>query len=114
MKEPKLKAQLKLVASYYVGECAGNAEQSAIRAGYSRAYARGNAYKLVARPDVQEYIKYLNSLTENDPKMHIATAVEIQGFWTETMNNEDEPMKNRLRASELLAKCKGMFLNDTW
>ena len=60
MDEPKIKPQYKLVASYYCGECAGNAEQSVIRAGYSRKYARGNAHKLVARPEVQEYIKYLN------------------------------------------------------
>ena len=29
------------------------------------------------------------------------------------MNDEDEQIKNRLRASELLAKGKGMF-NDEW
>ena len=28
------------------------------------------------------------------------------------MNDEDEPTKNRLRASELLGKAKGMFNND--
>ena len=109
MKEPNVKPQYKLVASYYCGECAGNAEQSVIRAGYSRKYARGNAHKLVARPEVQEYITYLNSLTENDPKKHVATAVEIQGFWTEVFLNEEEDLKHRLRASELLAKAKGMF-----
>ena len=53
MEEPKIKPQLKLVAIYYVGECAGNAEASAVKAGYSKRYARGNAYKLVARKDVQ-------------------------------------------------------------
>lgn len=114
MDEPKIKPQYKLVASYYCGECAGNAEQSVIRAGYSRKYARGNAHKLVARPEVQEYIKYLNSLTENDPRAHIASAIEIQAFWTEVLLDEDEPMKNRLRASELLAKCKGMFQIESW
>ena len=112
MKEPDVKPQYKLVASYYCGECAGNAEKSVIKAGYSKKYARGNAHKLVARPEVQEYIKYLNSLTENNPAKHVATTTEIQGFWTDTMNDMDEPTKNRLRASELLAKCKGMFNND--
>jgi phage terminase small subunit len=114
VKEPNVKPQYKLVASYYCGECAGNAEQSVIRAGYSRKYARGNAHKLVARPEVQEYITYLNSLTENDPKKHVATAVEIQGFWTEVFLNEEEDLKHRLRASELLAKAKGMFNTESW
>lgn len=114
MKEPNVKPQYKLVASYYCGECAGNAEQSVIRAGYSRKYARGNAHKLVARPEVQEYITYLNRLTENDPKKHVATAVEIQGFWTEVFLNEEEDLKHRLRASELLAKAKGMFNTESW
>lgn len=114
MEEPNVKPQYKLVASYYCGECAGNAEQSVIRAGYSRKYARGNAHKLVARPEVQQYIAYLNSLTENDPKKHVATAVEIQGFWTEVFLNEKKNLKDRLRASELLARAKGMFNTESW
>ena len=112
MTEPQIKPQLKLVATYYVGEACGNAEKAAVLAGYSPKYARGNAYKLVARKDVQEYIKYLNSLSELNPQKHIATITEIQWFWTNTMYNTSEPTKNRLRASELLAKAKGMFNND--
>lgn len=34
-----------------------NAEQAAIRAGYSERYARGNAHKLVANSGISEYIK---------------------------------------------------------
>lgn len=112
MQEPKLKPQLKLVAKYYVGEARGNAEKAAKLAGYSSKYARGSAHKLIAREDVQEYIKYLNALSECDPMKHVATVTEIQSFWTDTMNDVDEPTKNRLRASELLAKVKGMFNND--
>lgn len=116
MEEPKLKPQLKLVATYYCGECAGNAEQSAIKAGYSKRYARGNAYKLVARPDVQAYIAYLEYLKEHDPTnpaLHIATIKEIQSFWTNIMNGTCYEVKDRLRASEYLAKAQGMF-NSEW
>lgn len=115
MEEPKIKPQLKLVATYYCGECAGNAEQSAIKAGYSPKYARGNGYKLVARKDVQEYIAYLRYLQNNDPTnpaLHIATINEIQGFWSNVMNNKGYEIKDRLRASELLAKAQGAFNND--
>lgn len=115
MEEPKIKPQLKLVATYYMGECAGNAEQSAIKAGYSKAYARGNAYKLVARKDVQAYIAYLKYLQETNPAnpaLHIATLNEIQSFWTNVMNDQKWEMKDRLRASESLAKSQGAFNND--
>ena len=67
MEEPNIKPQFKLVATYYVGECCGNAEKSVIKAGYSPKYARGNAHKIVARRDVQEYIAYLRYLQETDP-----------------------------------------------
>lgn len=115
MEEPKIRPQLKLVAIYYVGECAGNAEASAVKAGYSKRYARGNAYKLVARKDVQEYIAYLRYLQENDPSnvdLHIATLNEIQSFWTDVMYNPVFEMKDRLRASEYLAKAQGMFKSE--
>ena len=115
MNEPKIKPQLKLVATYYMGECAGNAEAAAVKAGYSKKYARGNAYKLVARRDVQEYIAYLKYLQANDPTnpaLHIATINEIQSFWTNIMNGMQYETKDRLRASELLAKAQGAFNND--
>lgn len=115
MEEPKIKPQHKLFASYYVGECCGNAEQSAIKAGYSKTYARGNAHKLVARRDIQEYMRYLNHLRETEPsnaKLHIATISEIQDFWTKVMNNGANELRDRLRASELLAKAQGGFNNE--
>jgi phage terminase small subunit len=94
---------------YYLGECQGNAEQSAIKAGYSSKCARQTGYKLLQRVHIQQYIKEKSSkiATEN-----IANVQKIQEFWTEIMNDIDEPTKNRLRASELLAKAKGMFNTD--
>ena len=87
----------------------GNAEKAAIKAGYSVAYARGNASKLVAKSGIQAYIRELNAKTESD---NIATIKDIKRFWSDVMNDEDEIMKNRLRASELLAKAGGLFNND--
>lgn len=115
MNEPKIKPQFKLVATYYVGECAGNAEKSVIKAGYSPKYARGNAHKIVARRDVQEYIEYLRYLQANNPAnpvLHIATLNEIQAFWTNVMNNKNERTNDRLKASEYLAKVQGAFNNE--
>lgn len=110
MEEPKIKPQLQLFAINYSGKCAGNAERSAIEAGYSKSYARGNAHKLVARKDVQEYIKYLNS-KENHVR-DIMELLDIQEFWTECIKNKNYRTSDRIRASELLAKSKGAFLSE--
>lgn len=112
MDEPNLKPQFKLVAQYYCGVAQGNAEKAVVMAGYSQRYARGNAYKLIARKDVQEYIKYINSRAEGSLIKHIATIEEIQDFWTQVMSNGENSIKDRLRASELLAKSKGAFISE--
>lgn len=112
MEEPKIKPQYKLVAKYYLGAAAGNAEKAAIMAGYSERYARGNAYKLVAREDVRNYIEYLLAIAKEDPEYHIADIKETQAFWTEVMGNKLEKTRDRLRASELLAKAQGQFKKE--
>lgn len=106
-----MKLKQKLFAEYYLGECAGNAEAAAIRAGYSAKCARQTGYKLLQNVQIQQYIAQKSSeiVTNN-----IANIQEIQTFWTEIMNDADEPTKNRLRASELLAKAKGMFNTEIW
>lgn len=113
MNEPNIKPQYKLVASYYCGEALGNAEKAVILAGYSKKYARGNANKLIARKEIQDYIAYLNSLTKDDVQYHIANIKEIQAFWTTVMQSGNYKTSDRLRASELLAKAQGAF-NDDW
>lgn len=115
MEEPKIKPQHKLFATYYMGECAGNAEKSALKAGYSKTYARGNAHKLLKRADILLYMQYLKELQQlepSNPALHIATLNEIQAFWSNIMNNKGCEVKDRLRASELLAKAQGAFNND--
>lgn len=115
MEEPKVKPQYKLVASYFLGLAEGNAEKAVIMAGYSKSYARGNAYKIVARPDVKKYMQYLLSKAKEDPEYHIASIKEIQDFWTNVMNNGACHTRDRLRASELLAKAQGLFKKeDDW
>jgi phage terminase small subunit len=41
----------------------------------------------------------------------IATMEDINRFWTETMNNKDLEMKDRLKASELRARAAGGFID---
>lgn len=113
MEEPKLKPQLKLVALNYIGKCCGNAEKSVVEAGYSKKYARGNAHKIVARKDVQEYIEYLRSKPDGIVKREIMELDELKEFWTQIAKDTRYKTSDRLRASELLGKSQGAF-NEQW
>lgn len=113
MEEPNIKPQLKLLAKFFVGAAKGNAEQSARMAGYSRNYARSAAYKLIAREDVQEYITYLNEVVRCSAD-NIAAIQEIQEFWTNIMMDPSQKTRDRIRASELLAKVQGAFKESDW
>ncbi len=105
-----MKLKQKLFCEYYIGECKGNAEQSAIKAGYSAKCARSTGYKLLQIAEIKQYISQKSSEIETE---NIANIQEIQEFWTRILRDEDELIKNRIRASELLAKVKGMF-NIDW
>lgn len=106
-----MKVKRKLFCEYYLGAAAGNAEKAAILAGYSAKCARQTGYKLLQDVQIKQY------LAEKSDKIcseNIATIEDIQRYWTEVMNDIDEQTKNRLRASELLAKAKGMFNENNW
>lgn len=107
MDEPKIKPQLKLLVLNYLGKCAGNIKKSAIEAGYSENYANKQAYKLLAREDVKKYIEYVQHM--NRTELDIMTVQEVQKFWSDIIQNSSYLTKERLRASELLAKAQGQF-----
>jgi len=106
-----------------------NAEQAAIRAGYSERYARGNAHKLVANSCIKEYLDA--RMAEKESKL-IATQDEVLQYLTSVMRGESqsteivvegigdgcseartilkEPSeKDRLKAAELLGKRYGLY-----
>lgn len=111
MNEPKIKDRYKLVAINYVGKCLGNAEKSMIEAGYSKRYARGNAYKIVARKDVQEYIEHLKS---HPVQKGVYDLQDLRKFWTNIVKSNEYKTSDRLRASELLGKSLQAFNDDNW
>lgn len=109
-----------------------NAEEAAVKAGYSRNYARGKAYKMLANVGVQEYMS--ERIAKID-KEKIATQEELMQYWssvirgqsrskevmmkgignglTEPITVEVEPAeKDKLKAAEYLAKCYGMFTTN--
>lgn len=108
MEEPKIKPQLKLLVLNYLGKCAGNMRKSAIEAGYSESYAAKQAYKLFDRQDVKNYMNYLRQ--KENVELDIMTAQEVQQFWSDTIKDPAVRTRDKLRASELLAKAQGQFV----
>lgn len=89
-------------------ECySGNATQAAIQAGYSEKTARSAGQRLLTNVDIQSVIR---SREEQRRSELIADRVKRQIFWTAIMRDESESMTARLKASELLAKSEGDFL----
>jgi phage terminase small subunit len=87
----------------------GNAKQSYIKAGYSAKgrTAEVNSSRMLRKTEVHQYIKELNAKLETES---IADINKIKQFWTDVMFNEDLELRDRLRASEYLAKTCGAFI----
>ena len=95
----------KKFAEYYA-QC-GNAEQSAINAGYSEKYARGNAHKLVAISCIAQYIK---QLTEKAQDERIMTAKERQALLSDIAKDGKNDPADRIRAVDTLNKMTGEYV----
>lgn len=103
----------------------GNAYQSAINAGYSKTYAKGNVVKLLENVSVKSYIdKRLEelkkeSIAEQNEILQYLTSV-MRGEMTEQtlvgqgegyqeIDNIDVGAKDRIKAAELLGKRYRMW-----
>lgn len=119
----KLTIKQKRFADEYI--ISGNAEEAAVIAGYSKKYARGNAYKLVANSGIKSYID--KRLKELDDKA-IAKQEEVLKYLTSVMRGEQTEQvlygmgegmqgktlievgaKDRIKAAELLGKRYRLF-----
>ena len=87
-----------------------NATQAAISAGYSPKTAYSIGQRLLKNVEIQQALQHgLHERTET----LIADVKQIQQFWTQCMNDSDADMKHRLRASELLGKSLGAFIEQS-
>lgn len=93
----------KRFADYYLAS--GNAEEAARKAGYN---ARGNTTKLLQNTTIRKYIDERNRQLESD---RIANMEEVKQFWTNTLRNDENDMKDRLKASEYIAKTNAAFID---
>jgi phage terminase small subunit len=103
----KLNVKQKRFADYYMES--GNAAASYIKAGYEAEgnAAEVNASRLLRNAKVLEYIKKRNEQLDVE---FIADITETKRFWTEILRDEDADMKDRLKASEYIAKTNGAFV----
>ena len=100
-------AKLNAKRQAFVEAYAGNATAAALAAGYSERSARSQGQRLLTNDDIQDAIK-AREAKRLAPT--IASRQERQEFWTSVLRNEDEAMKDRLKAAELLGKSEGDFL----
>ena len=100
-------AKLRPKQQAFVNAYAGNATAAALAAGYSPKTARSQGQRLLTNDDIKDAIK-ARETQRLAPT--IATRQERQEFWTSVLRNEEEAMKNRLKAAELLGKSEGDFL----
>lgn len=102
----KLTPKQQAFADYYIQT--GNATEAAIKAGYSKKTAKETGYENLTKPHLQQYIAEKQKELESS---RMADMEEVREFWTETMRNKENAMKDRLKASEMIARTSGAFLD---
>ena len=63
---------------------------------------------MLSDANIKEYIKGLSNTIQSDRIMSIR---ELQEFWSDFCRNTEVKDNDRLKASELLGKSKGAFLD---
>ncbi|MDL2279234.1 terminase small subunit [Desulfovibrio sp. OttesenSCG-928-G11] len=91
----------------FVEAYTGNATEAALQAGYSPKTARSMGQRLLTKVDIQ---KAIQGREKERMESTIADRKKRQEFWSTAMQDEEQPMRDRLRASELLGKSEGDFL----
>jgi phage terminase small subunit len=112
MAEYSLNSQQKIFCEVYAKS--GNATLAAREAGYSENVAKHRTSTILGSQKVRDYLDFLNKTLE---EKSISSIEQIQRFWTDLylgkVDDGDYPAKlsDRIRASELLVKSKGGFLD---
>lgn len=103
----------------------GNAEEAALKAGYSKTYARGQSYKLLANVGIKTYIEnrmeelkservanqqeILESLTKVLRGEEKGTALVGVGMGEQEVRNIKPTLAEKIKAAELLGRRFGMW-----
>lgn len=86
----------------------GNATEAAVKAGYSQKYANRIAAQLM---DNEKIVDAIHERESNRDTTEIMTREQRKIFWTEIARDSSRSIRDRLRASELLAKSEGDFID---
>lgn len=86
----------------------GNATAAAIAAGYSAKTAYSIGQENMKKPEIIEAIRQREA---NRRAQSIMTREERQVFWSETIRDGGQQTRDRLRASELLGRSEGDFID---
>ncbi len=109
LKYDKLTIKQRLyVNAITMGESIGNSYKSAIVAGYSEETAKVACRQLGKNARVKRAIEVTLAKIRTES---VATRRERQEFWTKIYKDENIPMADRLRASELLGKSEADFVD---
>ena len=85
----------------------GNATQSAIKAGYSSKTAYSQGQRLLKKVEILNAIQIREKMTTAEA---IWNREKRQAFWTQVVRDTNQKMRDRLKASELLGKSEGDFI----
>lgn len=86
-----------------------NLGEATIKAGYNVKNIRAMGYQNSLK--FKEIIEQRRAeLSKEIKNTSIAELEDIYKFWTDTFNDDDAKMQDRIKASELLAKSKGAFI----
>ncbi len=101
-----------LFVEYYTSnpDTQGNCEASMLKAGYKAGYARKWAGKYIGA--IRGIKEAIDEKTAEIREQSIANRAARQEFWTREMNNPDNKLTDRLRASELLGKSEADFTEN--
>lgn len=107
----KLTPKQKRFADYYIETA--NLYQSALKAGYSKNYAKAQAHKLLDNVGIKEYVK---ERMEKLDKKRIASADEVLEYLTKVMRGDikdqfglEIAIQDRTKAADLLGKRYRLF-----
>ena len=102
----KLTPKQQAFADYYIAS--GNATESAIKAGYSKKTAKQMGTENLSKPYLKQYIAEMSKKIQNE---RIADMQEVKEFWSNLMRDDETEKRDRLKASEYIAKTNGAFLD---
>lgn len=102
---PLTKRRKEFVAAF---AASGSPTRAAREVGYAHPRVQGS--RLLTNVSVQEGLAKLPTAHEARLENLIAGAEERRSFWTETMRNPEVAFRERLRASELLGRSYGDFV----